>query len=83
MRIICLTPEPVLRLRYTNAGKRGKAESSTLPVFVGEAEGLPDGLDALVLTSDLQGVVPSWRDAGANALLGVFLVDELLEFTRR
>jgi len=83
VKITDLHRDPVHRIRYTNAGKRGKTVSELLPVLVGEVEGLPEDVDALVVTSDLQGVTPSWRDGGANVLLGVALVDELLELAER
>ncbi len=50
--------ETIDQLRYVNAGRRGKRVRAVLPVQLGSAE-LPDDLDALVLTSDLQGVVVS------------------------
>lgn len=83
MRVGALTSEAIHRIRYTNAGRGGRTVSSVLPVLVGEAEGLPSDLDALVITSDLQGVVPSWIHDGANVLLGVHLVDQLLELSER
>ncbi|MEM7609154.1 MAG: metallophosphoesterase [Myxococcota bacterium] len=83
MKILSLSREPFHRVRYINAGRRGKAESAYLPFFEGEVEGLPSGVDALVCASDLQGVVPSWRNEGANTLLGVHLADELLELAER
>ena len=83
MRVTALTSKPVHQVRYSKAGKRGKTESAILPVLVGEAEGLPDELQALVLTSDLQGVASSWRDGRADVLLGVLVVDELLELAAR
>ena len=46
-------------------------------------DALPESIDALVLASDLQGVVSSWRDGGANVLLGVALADELLTLAER
>jgi hypothetical protein len=52
-----------------------------LPILVGRVEGLPEELDALVLTSDLQGVAPSWRNGGANALLGVEVAEVLRGLT--
>lgn len=77
MRVTRLDPDPVHRIRYLNAGRRGKTVSTVLPVLRGQAQGLPEGLAALVLTSDLQGVASSWRRRGAHRLLGIILADEL------
>ncbi len=79
VRIVSLDPKPAHRVRYVNAGRRGRAESVFLPILFGEVDGLPRDVDALVLASDLQGVCASWRADGGNVLLGVHLVDELLE----
>ena len=79
MRIVELRSRPVHRFRYASAGRRGKVESSELAFLMGRSEGLPSGLDALVLTSDLQGVAPSWRQGGESALLGQLVVEELLQ----
>ncbi|MFK7989113.1 MAG: metallophosphoesterase [Sandaracinaceae bacterium] len=78
MRIVNLATKPFDRLRYLNAGRRGKTVSSTLEIVKGEVLGLPKALDALIATSDLQGVVPSWRRDGANVLLGEHLPDHLV-----
>ncbi|MCB9635450.1 MAG: metallophosphoesterase [Sandaracinus sp.] len=79
MRILRLAERAVHRVRYVNAGRRGKRESSVLPILLGDAEGLGEGVDAWIVTSDLQGVAPGWD--GANVLLGVALVDALLELS--
>lgn len=77
VRITRLAQQPVHRLRYLNAGRRGRRESSVLPILLAEAEGLGEGVDAWILASDLQGVVTAWD--GQSVLLGVALVDELLQ----
>lgn len=71
------------RVRFTNAAKRGGTESVMLDVHTARASELPAELEALVLTSDLQGVVPSWRHGGENVLLGVSLADELAELSEQ
>ncbi len=79
MRIIDNSFETVHQLRFLNAAKRGGVESQRLQFTTAKAEGLPDGIDALVVTSDLQGVAPSWRHGGENVLLGVQVAEELFE----
>jgi Icc protein len=59
VRVISLQLEPVEQIRYLNASRRGGTEVCRLPVLRGVVEGLPEGLDAVVATSDLQGVVQS------------------------
>ena len=83
MRIEQIEQRPMHRVRFTNAAKRGGTESVMLDVHAARASGLPAELDALVLTSDLQGVVPSWRHGGENVLLGVSLADELAELSEQ
>jgi len=77
MRISENSFEMVHQLRFINAAKRGGVESQRLQFLMARAEGLPDGMDALVVTSDLQGVAPSWRHGGENVLLGVQVAEEL------
>lgn len=78
LRIIDLERDPIHQLRFSNASKRGGVESQLLPILAGRASGLPPEVDGLVLTSDLQGVVPSYARGGQNVLLGVELVEVLL-----
>jgi 3',5'-cyclic-AMP phosphodiesterase len=58
MKILKLDEKPFHRLRFLNAAKGGGTESQTLPFLRGVVDRLPDDIDALILTSDLQGVVP-------------------------
>lgn len=81
MRIEEIDSRTFHAIRYTNAGKRGKTESAVLPFNRARVSRLPEGCDALIVTSDLQGVVPTWR--GDSLLLGVALADELLELSER
>ncbi|MEM9074833.1 MAG: metallophosphoesterase [Myxococcota bacterium] len=76
MRITHIESKPFRRLRFINAGKRGKRESAALPISMGRVDELPDGLDALVVASDLQGVCPLGN--GETELLGVALANELV-----
>jgi 3',5'-cyclic-AMP phosphodiesterase len=59
MKILKLDEKPFHRIRFINAAKGGGTESQTLPVLRGVVDDLPDTIDALLLTSDLQGVVKS------------------------
>ncbi|MFK8002015.1 MAG: metallophosphoesterase [Polyangiales bacterium] len=77
MRVLQVDSQAFHHQPYLCAASGGGTESLSLPFQRGRVEGLPDGLDALVLTSDLQGVAPSWRDDGATALLGEVVVDVL------
>lgn len=79
MRVQHLDDRPFQRIRYLNAAKRGGVESQVLPILRGRAEGLPAGTDAVLLTSDLQGVVPNWRDGGEKHLLGLELAHVMSE----
>lgn len=80
VRIVSLDRDPFHRVRFLNAAPRSRGrgvESSLLPVLRGTVDELPEALDALIVTSDLQGVVPSTARGGANALLGEELAYEL------
>lgn len=70
MRIEAIAPAPIDALRYLNAARGGGTEVRRLPVLQARVRGLPADLDALILASDLQGIVPS-PDRGEATLLGV------------
>lgn len=80
MRILALSPKPIHRVQFLNAAKGGGVESQALPILLGQVDRLPESLDALLVTSDLQGVVRSWqshtmRDSQPSRLLGEELAD--------
>jgi 3',5'-cyclic-AMP phosphodiesterase len=77
IEIVGIDGTPIADLRYLNAGRRGSTEVCHLAVQRGRVHGLPEGIDALVATSDLQGIVPDPRTRESR-LLGV-AVAELLE----
>lgn len=79
MRIVPNSLELIHEVRFLNAAKRGGVESQRLPLLRGRVDALPAELDALVLTSDLQGVTSSWRHGGENVLLGIQVVEELFD----
>ncbi|WP_155298354.1 metallophosphoesterase family protein [Deinococcus kurensis] len=60
MRLLSLQDRPFHRVRFLNAAKRGGTETGHLPFLRGQVDALPGGLDALLLTGDLQGVVRAW-----------------------
>lgn len=83
MRILHIDPKPLHRLRYLNARKGGGGvEKSYLAILQGRADRLPDGVQAVLVASDLQGVVPSWRK-GENHLLGEELAEVLADMGQR
>lgn len=76
LRIQHLYPDPLHTMDYRSAapGGRGSVQMS-LPVFEAVATGLPEALDALVATSDLQGIAIT---PAGPLLLGEALAEELL-----
>lgn len=55
MRIIQIESRPIIELPYLNADRTGECVEVRLPVQIGTVDRLPDGVTALVVTSDLQG----------------------------
>lgn len=55
MRVLEIDSEPFHELEYLDAAPRGGSQLRTLPLLRGRAEGLPPEIDALLVTSDLQG----------------------------
>lgn len=78
MRIISIENEPVGSIRFADAGRRGP-ELRWLPVLAGRADGLPGGVDGLVLAADLQGREECGRVVADARLLGEILPDRLGE----
>ncbi len=74
MRIVELQREPFHELEYLDAASRGGTQLQRLPLLRGVAEGLPPGIDALLLTSDLQGRARG--PDGSLQLLGEALASE-------
>jgi Icc-related predicted phosphoesterase len=70
LRIVGIDDELIREIHYLNASSRGSTEVERLPVARGAfAAQLGDGLDALLVCSDLQGIVPGPQ--GRSELLGV------------
>lgn len=63
------------RVRVLNARRGGGTETVFVPVLRGVVDGLPEELEGLVLTSDLQGVAPD--DEGRLELCSVAVVEAL------
>ncbi len=78
MHVERIEESPLHRLRFLNAGRGGRVESQALLVARGRARGLPADLDALVLASDLQGIVRAPGGA-APVLLGVAVAEVLAQ----
>ena len=56
MKILNLKPEPIEVFDFLNAGRRpNQFYVDQLPVYLAEVDRLPDVLDAIVVTADLQG----------------------------
>ncbi|OWR29171.1 hypothetical protein CDO73_16035 [Saccharibacillus sp. O23] len=75
MRILKIEPEPADRVPYRSALTGGGSAIADLPVYAGLIEGLPPGLDALVVASDLQGVCEA--PGSGPRLLGEELAERL------
>ena len=74
MHITHIEEKPVHRIQFLNAAKRGGVVSQVLPILKARVDALPNDLDALLLTGDLQGVVNVWQ-GNTTRLLGIELVD--------
>ena len=55
MRIIDIDPVPVAEIAYARASRAGCAEHVLLDFLAVRVDRLPDGLDAIIVTADLQG----------------------------
>lgn len=77
MQIIELQEKPIHRIQFLNAAKRGGVESQVLSITKARVDSLPNSLEAILVTGDLQGVVKVWQ-MGATRLLGEALADEYI-----
>lgn len=80
MRITFLEQDPIHRVRFLNAGRgAGNFFTDELPIHLATMEGMPDDLDAIVVTADLQGRETFKEAAGAPLrLLGEVLPSRLV-----
>jgi len=80
MKILNLHPEPIEVFDFLNAGRRpNQFYVDKLPVYVAEVDRLPEDLDAIVVTADLQGreTFPERRQSDQPRLLGEVLPEML------
>lgn len=57
LNIVRLNNDPLDQYPYINAGTGGSVHEAWLPILHGTVTGLPASLDALIVASDLQGIV--------------------------
>lgn len=79
MRVRAIADRPLAELSYLNAARGGGVERATLPLLDVTVDALPDGLDALIAASDLQGRDP----VDPAQLLGVTVAELLCHLGRR
>lgn len=77
MRILSLSPTPLASIPYANAGHDGRAYRAVLPVLCGTVDRLPQGVEALVVTGDLQGRQWEGLAEGRARLIGEVLPEAL------
>lgn len=78
IEIVEIDDAPLHELRYLNAARGGGTAVARLPFVRGRVRGLPDELEAIIATSDLQGVVPD-PHTRASTLLGIAVAEQLEE----
>lgn len=78
MRVIEIEATPLHVFDYVDAAPGGGSRRRELAIVRGRAEGLPPELDALLVTSDLQGRARLASAGGALHLLGEALAEELV-----
>lgn len=76
MRLLHIDREPFHTLEYADAAPRGGTQTRTLPFLRARVDTLPQQLDALLVTSDLQGRARLTEAGGAMHLLGEALAEE-------
>ncbi len=73
MEINCISENPIHEIPYITAASGGVGMIyKNLPILLAEVDVLPSGLEAMIITSDLQGFDPA-----NNRLLGHLVVEEL------
>ncbi|PCC74465.1 Calcineurin-like phosphoesterase [Nannocystis exedens] len=76
VRIVQIDREPLHVLAYLDAAPRGGSQTRELPLLRARVDELPAQLDALLVTSDLQGRAALNEAGGALRLLGEALAEE-------
>lgn len=74
MEIVNISDSPFHELPYRSSGAGGKERKLNLPFYMIEATGLPEHVEAIVVTSDLQG---REEDRVSNRLLGEVVAEEI------
>ncbi len=75
MKILGFDGKPTHRIQFLNAAKRGGVVSQVLSIVRAKVDSLPFGLEAILVTGDLQGVVKVWQ-SNSTRLLGEELAYE-------
>ena len=78
MRVLAVEAEPLDELPAWNAAGRGEIEEIRVPILRASVDSLPEPLDAIVATADLQALEPP-NGATPPRLLGEALAEGLLE----
>jgi Icc-related predicted phosphoesterase len=76
LEISSIDSQPISELLYLNAAPRRGTEVRRIAVERARVRELPEGLDAIIVTSDLQGIVPH-PITGQSTLLGVAVAEHL------
>jgi hypothetical protein len=77
MRIVHIEQRPFHELVYRNVARNREIVNVVLPFLRAEVDALPDGLEGLLVTGDLQGRERETAAVSEARLLGVRLADEL------
>lgn len=78
---IAIEQSPFYTLPFSSAASNGGVARVAFPLTRATVDALPDGVDAMFVCSDLQGVIDSRIDGRAEPeQLGVFLAEKLYEF---
>jgi len=77
MRVLSINEKPFYEIDYESISTTKRIVPSILPILRGYVDSLPNSVDGIILTSDLQGREPKWHVTGDTRLLGELLVEEL------
>lgn len=77
MRVLGIEDKPFYEIGYESINTMRRIIPSVLQLARGYVDSLPDCLDGIIVTSDLQGREAKWSVASDPRLLGELLIDEL------
>ena len=77
MRVIALEEAPIHQVSYRTVGAGGRVVFTSAPVVVARVDALSEGLEAVIVTSDLQGVAPVDSGEAPPALAGVLVAEDM------